>query len=173
MNLGNASNSADANDQAVDDTNNNVDGDGTPNTTNSMDANILQIIMQIQTNEFLDLESTVPNPDQILSAKLESPPKNLANPVKPSSAGTHPEEAIEHFPHRKPGTPINDLQGSSIYKSSQEGLGETVWVPFQSKIKWDFAYWVKSNRLSSSVLADLLAIPDVCHFCFYSIAKCS
>ena len=175
MDVGDVGNGADANDRAVDEADNSVDGDGTSDTADTTDANVLEILTQIQTNDVLDLESTAPNPEHIPSAESESPPENLANPVEPSSADTHPEEVVEHFAHGKPGAPINDLQGSSIYESSQEGLGEDVWTPFQSEIEWDFAHWAKSNRLSSSALADLLAIPDVRLFFFllYSVAKCS
>jgi len=167
MNVGDAGNSANANSQADDRANNSMDGDHTPNTTDIMDANVLDIITRIQTNELLDLESNGPDPEQIPSAELESPPEDLANPVEPSSVHTHPEEVVERFAHGKPGAPMDGLQGCSIYDSSREGLGGTIWAPFQSEIEWDFAHWAKLNRLSSSALADLLAIPDVRPFFFF------
>jgi len=95
-----------------------VDGDHTPDTANIMDANMLDIITWIQTNKLLDLESNGPNPEQIPSAKLESPPKDLANLVEPSSIHTHPEEVVECFAHGKPSAPMDGLQGCSIYDSS-------------------------------------------------------
>jgi len=144
-----------------------VDGDNTPDTADIMDANMLDTITQIQTNKLLDLESNGPDPEQILLAELVSPPEDLANLVEPSSIHTHPEEVIECFAHGKPSAPMDGLQGSSIYNSSREGLGSSIWAPFQSEIEWDFAHWAKSNRLSSSALADLLAIPNVCPFFFF------
>ena len=171
MNVGDASNSADdrADNEAND--NNAVDGDGMPDTADTLDADVLEIITQIQTNEFLDLESTAPDPEQFLSAESESPPEHLANPVEPSSADT---EVVERFPYGKPGAPVNDLQGSSTHELRQDTLGGSIWEPFQSECDWDLAYWAKMNKLSSSALADLLAIPNVRPFFFlvYGVAKC-
>ena len=174
MNVSNASNNAD--DRANDEADESVDGDGTPDNADTIDADVLDILTQIQTNTFLDLESTASdNPEQIPSAELESPPKSLTNLLEPSSGDTHPEELVECFPYGQPGAPINDLQGSPAYKSSPEVLGGDVWAPFQSKCEWDFAHWAKTNRVSSSALAKLLAISDVCpfFFFFYSVAKSS
>jgi len=144
-----------------------------PDATNTLDANVLEIITQIQTNEFLNLELTVPNPEQFLLAKSESPSEHLANLVEPSSANM---EVVEQFPYGKPGAPVHDLQGSSAYELRQDTLAGSIWEPFQSKCDWDFAYWAKTNKLSSSALADLLVIPNVhlfFFFLFHGIAKCS
>jgi len=132
-----------------------------PDTADILDADVLEIITQIQTNKFLDLESTVPDPEQFLLAESESPPKHLANPVEPSNADT---EVVERFPYGKPGVPVNDLQGSSTHELRQDMLGGSIWEPFQSECDWDLAYWAKMNKLSSSALADLLVIPNVCPF---------
>jgi len=118
MNVRDAGNSANADSRADDRANNSVDRDHTPDTADIMDANMLDIITRIQTNKLLDLESNGPDPEQILSAELESPPEDLANPVEPSSIHTHPEEVIECFAHGKPSAPMDGLQGCSIYDLS-------------------------------------------------------
>ena len=171
MNIGDASNNA--NDWANNEANDSMDGDNTPNNADTIDADMLDIITQNQTNEFLDLELTASDdPEEILLAESESPPENLPSLVEPSSSDTHPEKVIEYFAYGQPGAPINDLQGSSTYELSQEVLGGHVWAPFQSKCKWDFAYWAKTNRLSFSALAKLLAIPDVHPPIFFLLLCC-
>jgi len=162
MNVSDASNSAD--DQADNEANNSVDGDGMPDATDTLDADVLEIITQIQTNKFLNLELTVPNPEQFPSAKSESPSEHLANLVEPSSADM---EVVEQFPYGKPSVLVNDLQGSSAYKPRQDTLAGSIWEPFQSECNWDFAYWAKTNKLSLLALADLLVIPNVRLFFFF------
>ena len=148
-----------------------TDGDGVPDMVDVTNTDVFEILAQTQTSRLLISDSTVPNPEQIPSAELESLPEDLPNLLERSSPDTHPLVIIEHFPHGNPGAPIKAMQGSSIYKSSQEGLGGSVWAPFQSKCDWHFAYWAKINKLSSSALTDLLAIPNVC-LPFFSLLCC-
>ncbi len=163
-----ASNSAD-NDAA--------DGDGAPDTADATDADVFEIITQIQTSGILDSDSTVPsgnilsaetepapdvdltapNPEQVPSAdsESESPPENLPD-MRP--------EVVEHFPFGKPGVPI---EGFPVYASSQDTLGGSVYEPFQSECDWAFAHWAKMNGPSASSLTKLFAIPDVRLFFFF------
>jgi len=147
-----------ANDRANDTT----DGDNASNIADTTDTDVFEIITQMQTNMFPDLDSTVPSPEQILSVK-SALPETLPEPLEPGSsdAGPQPEVVVEHFPHGNPGAPINGMLGCSIYESSQGALGGSIWAPFQSECDWRFAHWAKLNGPSSSALMDLLAIPNV------------
>jgi len=144
-----------------------MDGNDTPDITDMTDATMFEIIMQTQTSLLLDLDSTVPDPEQIPLAELESPSEDLPNPLEPGSSDTQPPVVIERFPHGNPGAPIDGMQGYSIYESSQGALDGSVWALFQSKSDWHITHWAKTIKLSSSALSDLFAIPDVCPpFCF-------
>lgn len=165
-----AMNGDDASNSADDQPNDTADGDGMPDIADMMDANMFEIITQTQTNTFLDLDSTVPSPEQIPSAEHESESltEDTPNPLEPSTPDAHPQVVVEHFSHGIPGAPINGMRGSSMYESSQEALGGSVWAPFQSECDWDVAHWAKMNGPSSSALTDLLAIPNVrCSFFFF------
>jgi len=149
-----------------------TDSDSAPDTADVTDADVFEIIVETQTSRLLVSDSTVPNLEQIPSAESESPPEDLPNPLERSSPDAHPLVVIEQFPHGNPGAPIEAMQGYSIYVSSQEALGGSVWAPFQSECDWRFAYWAKMNKLSSSALTDLLAIPNV-RLPFFSLLCCS
>ena len=125
--------------------NNTADGDSMPNNADMTDTDVCEPITQTQPSGFQDIYSTASDPEDILLAKLESLSGNLSNhedissakleshssnSLKPSSTDTYPQVFVEHFPHGKPGVPINNIQGTSIYKSSQDVLGEAVWSPF-------------------------------------------
>ena len=178
MNVNEASNSADNNDAA--------DGDDMPDTTDAMDTDVFEIITQIQTSGILDSDSTVPNPEHILSAESESPPDldstaTVPNPEQILSAESEPPpenlldmhpEVVECFPYGRAGAPIDDMQGVSIYTSSQDTLGGSVYEPFQSECDWAFVHWAKMNGPSASSLTKLLAIPEVRLFFFSSLPCC-
>ena len=159
---------------ADDQTNDTADGDDASDIANSTDADVFEIITQTQTNVFPDSDLTVPDPEQIPSAELESPPENPPNSFEPGSPDPQPQVVVEHFPHGNPGAPISGMPGCSIHESSQGGFGGSVWAPFQSECDWHFAHWAKVNKLSSSALTNLLAIPNVCpsFFFLYCVAKC-
>jgi hypothetical protein len=184
-------------DQAEDATDSNSMANDADNTddANTTDANMFEIITQTQTSILPHLDSIVlnpeqitsaesdsppesppntPNPEQILSAESDLPPPNPPNPLELDSPDAHPQVVVEHFPHENPGAPINGTPGCSIYKSTQGALGGSVWAPFQSECDWHFAHWVKMHGPSSSAVADLLAIPNVCPFCppFFSLLCC-
>lgn len=70
---------------------------------------------------------------------------------------------IDRFPSGNPGAPIPGLpRGPSAYKSYQ-----TVWAPFRSEVDWKFAHWAKMCSPTSSAVAELLAIPEVCRDLFF------
>ena len=151
----------DASNSANEDLNNTADGDDAPDTTDTADADAFEIMTRAQTSRILDLDSTMSNPEQILSAESDPPPENLHDPVEPSGPDARTQVVIERFPHGNPGAPINGVQGSSIYKQSWEAFRESVWAPFQTKCDWDVAYWAKMDGPSSLALTRLLAIPNV------------
>ena len=69
---------------------------------------------------------------------------------------------VDTFPFGNPGAPIPGMpQGPSSYEEFQATHGET-WAPFQSQRDWDVARWAKTHSTTSSAVAELLAIPDVC-----------
>jgi len=90
-------------------------GDGVPDATNMTDTDVFEIITQSHTSGALNSDLTVPNPEQIPSAEVELPPEILPNPLEQRSTDTCPL-VTEQFPHGNPGTPINSMQGYSIYE---------------------------------------------------------
>ena len=164
---------------AMNDASNSADkepNNNTPNTTDTTDADTFEIMTLAQTSRILDLDLTMSNPEQIPSAESELPPKNLHDPVEPSGPDMRTQVVIKHFPCGNPGVLINRMQGSSIYKWSQEAFSESVWAPFQSECDWDVAYWAKMDGPSSLALTWLLAIPNVYpppFFFLYCLAKCT
>ena len=69
---------------------------------------------------------------------------------------------VDIFPFGNPGAPIPDMpQGPSSYEQFQATHGET-WAPFRSQRDWDIAHWAKTHSMTSSAVAELLAIPEVC-----------
>ena len=69
---------------------------------------------------------------------------------------------VDVFPFGKPGAPIPGVpQGRSSYDVYQATQGGN-WAPFQSQRDWDVARWAKMHGTTSSAVADLFAIPEVC-----------
>ena len=56
-----------------------TDGDGAPDIADVTDANVFEILAQTQISRLLISDLTVPNPEQIPLAELESPPEDLPN----------------------------------------------------------------------------------------------
>ena len=162
-NAPNTAETMDTTNTADDRANDTMDGDDASDIADSTDTDAFEMITQTQTSMFLDSDLTVPDPEQIPSAELESPPENPPNLLEPGSP--HPQVVVEHFPHGNPGAPISGVPGCSIYGSSQR----SIWAPFQSECDWRFAQWAKINGPSSSALTDLLAIPNVCPSFFFFI----
>ncbi|KAH9015641.1 hypothetical protein EDB84DRAFT_1590195 [Lactarius hengduanensis] len=69
---------------------------------------------------------------------------------------------VERFPHGHPGAPVTSTpEGASIYESTQQVLGESLWAPFQSQCDWEIARWAKMHGPTSSAVTGLLAIPGL------------
>ena len=147
-----------ADNQATNQANHTADDNGAPDMADMTDADVLEVLTQ--TSRFLESNSTAHIPEPNPSAESESPPENLPNPLEQSSPDT-PQVVVERFPYGNPGAPIDGMQGSTIYESSQEAFGGSVWAPFQSQCDWDVAHWAKMKGPSSKAVTDLLAIPDV------------
>ena len=65
---------------------------------------------------------------------------------------------MESFPFGNPGAPIPGMPEEPSYEQSHA----TPWAPFWSQCDWDIARWAKMHSTTSSAVADLLALPDVC-----------
>ncbi|KAF8265448.1 hypothetical protein EI94DRAFT_1858251 [Lactarius quietus] len=99
-----------------------------------------------------DLSSVPP-----LEQSGDSPIQSEAGNSESSSTLT-----IELFPHGQPGAPVADTpQGVTVYESSQDTLGESVWAPFRSQCDWELAHWVKTSGSTSSAVNMLLRIPGL------------
>ena len=69
---------------------------------------------------------------------------------------------IDRFPLGSAGTLVPGAhQGLSLYQTSQEALGPSIWAPFQSQCDWEVARWAKLHGPTSLAFTDLLAIPGV------------
>jgi hypothetical protein len=117
--------------------------------------------------------STNPEPDQPVEAQTPAPfTAPLVEPETPAPArATEPntngsdtshQVIVEHFPYGRPGAPIIGTdEGVSIYHTSREVFGSSVWAPFHSQCDWEIARWAKMRGPTSSAMEELLAIPEV------------
>ncbi|KAH9173949.1 hypothetical protein EDB89DRAFT_2152812 [Lactarius sanguifluus] len=82
-------------------------------------------------------------------------------PILPE--GNSPElVVVERFSYGSAGVPLPGVhQGLSLYQTSLEALGQSIWAPFQSQGDWELARWAKMRGPTSSAVADLLAIPQL------------
>ena len=82
-----------------------------------------------------------------------------------SASTTESLVVIDQFPFGNPGAPISGTpQGSSVDDTGLLGHDvpeDSIWAPFLSKRDWDIMYWVKRHNITSSAMAELLAIPEV------------
>lgn len=113
-----------------------------------------------------DAPSTV-HPETDLSRgdlSSEQPPAHSAPLVIQTEPGeTSLNVVVKQFPHGRPGAPVTSIpQGSSIYESTQDRLGELLWAPFHSECDWEIARWAKMRGPTSTATTELLAIPGVC-----------
>lgn len=118
---------------------------------------------------------TNPEPDQPVEVQTPAPlTPPLVEPQPPATVPMQPTEPdanssdtshqviVERFPHGRPGAPIpGAAEGASIYHSSHEAFGTSVWAPFHSQCDWEIAHWAKMRGPSSSAMAELLEIPEV------------
>jgi hypothetical protein len=121
---------------------------------------------------------TNPEPDQSIEAQTPAPltpplvEPHLTAPVptratEPNTNGSEYSDNLcqviaERFPFGRPGTLITGAdEGISIYHSSHEAFGSSVWAPFHSQCDWEIARWAKMHGPTSSAMEELLAIPGV------------
>ena len=64
---------------------------------------------------------------------------------------------VEHFSFGTPGAPIPDRH----QEPSACGPEDSLWAPFRSQLDWEVARWEKLRGLTSTAVAELLAIPGV------------
>jgi hypothetical protein len=70
---------------------------------------------------------------------------------------------VLRFPYGRPGARLDGTrQGATVYESTWDTLGDSVWAPFRSQCDWEIALWAKERGPSSSAMTELLAIPEVC-----------
>ncbi|KAI0317368.1 hypothetical protein OF83DRAFT_1121651, partial [Amylostereum chailletii] len=72
---------------------------------------------------------------------------------------------IVPFPLKTAGTPISQLRSPTEYEAQHmsndtQGAGN-IWAPFESKIDWKMAYWVKMRGPSSTAMTELLRMDEV------------
>jgi hypothetical protein len=69
---------------------------------------------------------------------------------------------IDRFPFGSAGAPTPGKdRGASAYESLRDMHADNPWAPFSSKLDWEVAQWAKTHRLTSTSVAELLAIPGV------------
>jgi len=90
---------------------------------------------------------------------------------------------IDQFPFGNPGAPtsgtyqdsasndtgcsaLGDLGDDVLGDPSHGALEDAIWAPFHSKRDWEIACWAKKHNLTSSAIAEFLAIPKVRRHCY-------
>jgi hypothetical protein len=128
----------------------------------AMDADLLELLA----NDHY----AATNPEQ---DRPVEPPLSPVEPQPSAPLPTHPTQpdadssdaptlVVNRFPDGSPGAPIpGSHQGSTVYNSSREAFGASVWAPFRSQCDWEIAHWAKTRGPTSSAVTDLLAIPEV------------
>ena len=127
-----------------------------------MDANTFEILSLDDPPSSASIFEVEPPNGDLLSAP---PPEHSSDiPIQPEIGSSENDSTliVERFPHGQPGAPVVGIPpGTTVYESSRDMLGESVWAPFQSQCDWELAYWAKTHGPTSSVVTDLLAIPGV------------
>jgi hypothetical protein len=70
---------------------------------------------------------------------------------------------VDRFPDPAAGAPVFDEHWNTFYADYQNHLGNRVnpYVPFQSKLDWEFARWAKLHGPSSTAISELLKLDGV------------
>ena len=142
-------------------------GDPT-DTAELIDADIYEQLTQ-------NINNFMAYPEQGHSAEIQSstsaqPHSVTSQPMPPIhiDGGHHnlyllTDLVADHFARDSAGVQVPGVpQGLSLYQTSQEALGASIWAPFRSQCDWEIARWAKMRGPTSSAVADLLAIPGVC-----------
>ena len=100
---------------------------------NTMDANAFEMLLQHDTSATVYPETDHSSGD--LSMEQPPAPTHSALLVIQTEPGDASQNVVvKHFPHGRPGALITSIpQGSSIYESTQDQLGESLWAPFHSE----------------------------------------
>ena len=83
-----------------------------------------------------------------------------------------PSVIIDQFPFGSPGAPTSGAYQGSVDNTAHNVLGDSIWNPFNSECDWDIARWARKHNLTSSAMAEFLAMPKVrnCLFiCYFPI----
>ena len=106
--------------------------------------------------------SSRPELDSSDSALSSAPPPESVTVRPDASHSTGSDVVIDHFPFGQPGAPVPGMQrGPSIYETTRDSLGDSLWAPFKSQCDWEFACWAKMRGPTSTAVTELLAIPEV------------
>ena len=142
---------------------NELDYDGAPiefpNPANIADADAFEELAQNDTF-FVTTNTNQPTIDK--SPLMPEGLEQLPNDMEVGSTGAMPTVVVNCFPSASAGALIHGMPcGNPIYKSQQDADGDSTWSPFISQCDWLFACWAKIYGLTSSVVTELLAIPEV------------
>ena len=134
--------------------------DADSDATSSMDARDARDVHAFQPLSQGDAHLTTTNACEIA---VDRPPDVLEAPGEDSIEfdsrfSSTSSVLVESFPFGNPGAPIPGMPEEPSYKQSHA----TPWAPFRSQRDWDIARWAKMHSTTSSAVADLLALPDVC-----------
>ena len=99
--------------------------------------------------------------DQALS--LAPPPCGSVMINAETSHSATSNVIVNYFPFGHPDAPVPGMEhGLSVYETTCESLGDSLWAPFRSQCDWEFARWAKMRGPTSTAVTELLAIPEVC-----------
>ena len=135
------------------------------------DANTFEMLLQ----HGISAPAVYPEAEPPNGDLFFAPPPECASdvPIQPETGNsetgnseTGSTQIVDRFPHGQPGAPVlapvtGTPQSATVYESTQDILGESVWAPFDSQCDWELAYWAKMRGPTSSAVTDLLAIPGV------------
>jgi hypothetical protein len=130
-----------------------VDGDA----ANIADAQAYQMLLQG------DIHSTTTDAYDNAAGRVLDDEGPAEQSIEIDSSFTDASSVVvDAFPFGNPGAPIPGMpQDRSSYRPFQATQGH-IWAPFQSERDWDFVHWAKTHGLTSSTIADFLAIRNVC-----------
>jgi hypothetical protein len=129
-------------------------------------------VADANTYEALSRTHDPPAVNSIALARSSSPPSPPPSPHIPdhldygsiaADSGCESSVFIDLFPSRAAGAPITSrLPSHSDHVSNQESPCNNIWAPFLSQCDWEVAHWAKTQAPTSSAVAELFAIPEVC-----------
>ena len=93
------------------------------------------------------------------------PPESSADRAEATNPQPTCSVVVDQFPFGDAGTPISTSsahQEGAMNGCRRKALDDTIWFPFRSQCDWEIACWAKMRGPSSTALAELLAIPEVC-----------